>query len=135
MQTSSLLTPPTPHAIRDELSAMVVKDLLGPAEGPDEELVQRKDHAYGRYLVGLLAPMSAVVEGEVMDRLGTDGKDDQEVGATDASASAKDSFFPNSIGMSFMVEGTEEAIVIERASGRSRSSMVSRLLFGSASRI
>ena len=117
---STPLNPPTPHAIRDELTAMVVKDLLGPAEGPEEELDQREDHAYGRYLVGLLAPMSAVVEGEVMDRLGTDGADDQEVGTTDASTSAKDSFFPSTIGMSFMVEGTEEAIVIESNWGRYR---------------
>jgi hypothetical protein len=114
------LTPPTPHAIRDELTAMVVKDLLGPAEGPEEELDQREDHAYGRYLVGLLAPQSAEIEGEVMDRLGTDGADDPEVGATDASTSAKDSFFPSSIGMSFMVEGTEEAIVIESQWARYR---------------
>jgi len=117
---STPLATPTPHAIRDELTAMVVKDLLGPAEGPEEELDQREDHAYGRYLVGLLAPMSAVVEGEVMDRLGTDGADDQEVGTTDASTSAKDSFFPSTIGMSFMVEGTEEAIVIESNWGRYR---------------
>ena len=117
---STPLNPPTPHAIRDELTAMVVKDLLGPAEGQEEELDQREDHAYGRYLVGLLAPMSAVVEGEVMDRLGTDGADDQEVGTTDASTSAKDSFFPSTIGMSFMVEGTEEAIVIESNWGRYR---------------
>lgn len=120
MQAPATLAPPTPHAVRDELTAMVVMDLLGPAEGPEEELDQREDHAYGRYLVGLLAPMSAVVEGEVMDRLGTDGADDPEVGSTDASTSAKDSFFPSTIGMSFMVEGTEEAIVIESQWGRYR---------------
>ena len=120
MTTALTLTLPSPYAIRDELTAMVVKDLLGPAEGPEEELDQREDHAYGRYLVGLLAPMSAVVEGEVMDSLGTDGVDDQEVGTTDASTSAKDSFFPNSIGMSFMVEGSEEAITIESTWGRYR---------------
>jgi hypothetical protein len=120
MQTPATLNPPSPYAIRDELTAMVVKDLLGPAEGPEEELDQREDHAYGRYLVGLLAPQSAVVEGEMMDRLGTDGADDQEVGTTDASTSAKDSFFPSTIGMSFMVEATEEAIVIESQWGRYR---------------
>ena len=32
------LPPITPHAIRDELTAMVVNDLLGPAGGPEEEL-------------------------------------------------------------------------------------------------
>lgn len=114
------LTLPSPHAIRDELTAKVVKDLLGPAEGPEEELDQREDHAYGRYLVGLLSPQSVEIEGEVMERLDTDGADDPEVGSTDASSSAKDSFFPSSIGMSFMVESTEEAIVIESQWARYR---------------
>jgi hypothetical protein len=99
---------------------MVIKDLLGPAGSADEELDQREDHAYGRYLVGLLAPQSVTFDGEEQDRLGTDGVDDPEVGTTDASTSAKDSFFPNSIGMSFMVEATEEAIVIESEWARYR---------------
>ena len=38
---SPILLPPTPSAIRDELTEMVVRDLLGPAGGPDEELDQR----------------------------------------------------------------------------------------------
>lgn len=41
--------PPTPADLRDMLTEMVVKDLLGPAGGPEEELGQREDHVYGRY--------------------------------------------------------------------------------------
>jgi hypothetical protein len=33
---SPALPPITPHAIRDELTEMVVNDLLGPAGGPEE---------------------------------------------------------------------------------------------------
>ncbi len=41
---------PIPHAIRDELTLMVVNDLLGPAGGPDEELDPREDRVTNRYL-------------------------------------------------------------------------------------
>ena len=53
----------TPSAIRDELTNMVIRDLLGPAGGPDEELNQYEDHAYQRYLVGMLAPKDKEVDG------------------------------------------------------------------------
>lgn len=68
----------TPHAIRDELTEMVVKDLLGPAGGPNEELDQREDRVTGRYLVGMLAPKSTTVEAEEQDTLGTDQTDDRK---------------------------------------------------------
>ena len=50
-----LLTAVTSSTVRDELTEMVVRDLLGPAGGPDEELDQYEDHAYQRYLVGMLS--------------------------------------------------------------------------------
>src|SRR6476646_5321841 len=87
---------PSPHAVRDELTGMVVKDLLGPAGGPDEELDQREDRASGRYLIGMLAPKSTRVEPEEQDALGTAEQDDSEVGPTDVSTPTTDTFFPNS---------------------------------------
>jgi len=54
------LTTKTPSNIRDELMEMVIRDLLGPAGGPDEELNQFEDHAYQRYLVGMLAPKDTI---------------------------------------------------------------------------
>src|SRR5580700_1507459 len=106
------LPPITPYAIRDELTKMIVNDLLGPAGGADEELDQREDRVTSRYLVGMLAPKASPVEAEEQDNLGTDGKDDPEVGKTDASAPSVSSFFPNSIGMSFVVENEARAILI-----------------------
>src|SRR2546427_7794639 len=91
------LPPVTPSAIRDELTAMVVNDLLGPAGGPDEELDQREDRVTGRYLVGMLAPKSTPVEASGQDALGTDEADDPEVGPSDSSTTSNDTFFPNSI--------------------------------------
>ena len=106
------LPPITPYAIRDELTKMVANDLLGPAGGAEEELDQREDRVTSRYLVGMLAPKASPVEAEEQDALGTDGKDDPEVGKTDASTPSATTFFPNSIGMSFVVENEAKAILI-----------------------
>jgi hypothetical protein len=114
------LPPITPHAIRDELTEMVVNDLLGPAGGPEEELDQREDRVTGRYLVGMLAPKSTSVEAEEQDTLGTDEQDDPEVGATDASTPPASTFFPNSIGMSFVVESEAKSVLIQTEWGRYR---------------
>ena len=110
----------TPHDIRDELTIMVVNDLLGPAGGDEEELDQREDHAYGRYLVGLLAPKAVKVEGEEQDELANGQKDDAETGTTDRSTPPADTFFPNSIGLSFVVESDAKAILIRTNWGRYR---------------
>lgn len=114
------LPPITPTTIRDELTLMVVNDLLGPAGGPQEELDQREDRVTNRYLVGMLAPRSTPVAAEAQDSLGTDGKDDAEVGATDASTTSAGAFFPNSIGLSFVVESEAKAILIKTEWGRYR---------------
>ena len=71
----------TPSAIRDELTDMVVRDLLGPAGGSDEELNQYEDHAYQRYLVGMLAPKDKEVDGGELDELATGEGDEGEEGA------------------------------------------------------
>lgn len=97
---------------------MVLNDLLGPAGGPDEELDYREDRVTGRYLVGMLAPMSSPVEAEEQDKIGTDGKDDPEVGKTDASAPSGLTFYPNSIGMSFVVACDAASVLIKTEWGR-----------------
>ncbi len=115
---TSALPPIAPFAIRDELTKMIVNDLLGPAGGAEEELDQREDRVTGRYLVGMLAPKSTPVEVEEQDSLGTDETDDLEVGPTDASTPPTSTFFPNSIGMSFVVESEAKGILIKTEWGR-----------------
>src|SRR5882762_10117720 len=66
---ANVLAPPTPAAIRGELTDMVIRDLLGPAGGPEEELGQFEDHVYGRYLVGMLAPQDSEIPGGELDEL------------------------------------------------------------------
>ena len=113
-----VLPPVTPHGIRDELTNMVVSDLLGPAGGLDEELDQREDHVYGRYLVGLLAPKAVKIQGEELDELGTDEQDDAESGKADKATPPAGTFFPNSIGLSFVIETGAKAFLIRTNWGR-----------------
>jgi len=45
---------PSPMKIREELERMVLKDVLGPVGGPDEEIEEQS--VRDRFLVGMLAP-------------------------------------------------------------------------------
>src|SRR5882672_12894127 len=85
---TTVLAPPTPRAIRDELTDMVVRDLLGPAGGPDEELNQYEDHVYQRYLVGMLAPKDEEVDAGELDELAAGDGDEGEEGAPDPGVPA-----------------------------------------------
>lgn len=106
------LTTASPSFIRDELTGMVVRDLLGPAGGPDEELNQYEDHAYQRYLVGMLAPKDKEVDGGELDELATGDGDEGEEGPTDSGVPAGSTYFPSSMGLSFVVAADEHEIVI-----------------------
>jgi hypothetical protein len=94
------------------LRPMVVHDLLGPAGGQDEEFDQREDHVYGRYLVGLLAPKAVKIQREELDELGTDEQDDAESGKSDKATLPAGTFFPNSFGLSFVIETGAKAFLI-----------------------
>ena len=103
----------TPSVIRDELTDMVVRDLLGPAGGPDEELNQYEDHAYQRYLVGMLAPKDKEVDGGELDELATGDGDEGEEGAIESGVPAGSTYFPSSMGLSFVVAAETEEVVVE----------------------
>lgn len=51
---STTIAPPSQHQLRAKLEAMVIRDLLGPGDNPNEELTERSVRE--RYLVGILAP-------------------------------------------------------------------------------
>lgn len=112
---------PSPMQIRAELEAMVVKDLLGPAESPEEELDERS--VRDRYLVGVLAPRKQGQEprpvdgdedGEFppveLDELEVEGSDSEEDGPQEFSAPLPKATFPSSFGMTFCVNGETKAI-------------------------
>lgn len=107
------LKPPSPSEIRNELTDMVISDLLGPAGGPEGELNQFEDHAYQRYLVGMLAPKDSAVDPSGQDELGAGGGDDGEEGAAESGVPAGGTYFPSSMGLSFVVAAETQQLVVE----------------------
>src|ERR1022692_4516768 len=110
---ANVLAAPAPAAIRDELTDMVIRDLLGPAGGPDEELSQSEDHVYGRYLVGMLAPQDSEIPGGELDELAVGDGDEGEEGSEDVGVPAGSTYFPSSLGMSFVVAAETKEIIVE----------------------
>ena len=108
----------TPSDLRDELTDMVIRDLLGPAGGPDEELNQYEDHVYQRYLVGMLAPKDSEIAGGELDELATGDGDEGEEGTPEFGVPAGSTYFPSSMGMSFVVAAETKEIVVEAEWGQ-----------------
>lgn len=101
--------------IRDLLQDAVMDDLLGPADGPYEEIIGMS--VRDRYLVGKLAPQKTVIEDE--DELsGTSGRVDAEEVSKEIDASTNQSLVPSSMGLTFCVEGDVENIELTANWGR-----------------
>lgn len=104
LETSTALALPSPFEVRDELQDLVLRDLLGPAGGPEEELAPN-DSPRDRYLVGMLAAMGEVVTQEESDELAEDGTDTvAEDGKTEPSAVQARTLFPSSLGLTVCVD-------------------------------
>jgi hypothetical protein len=99
---TKLLQAPTPSAMRAELEEMVVRDLLGPAGGENEEVTDFR--VFDRYLVGILAPNKAQIPAEEMDTMGTIEEGSEEQGPAETDNSQKTSLSPSSMGLSFCVD-------------------------------
>ena len=106
----------TSYQIRQELEAKVVKDLLGPAGGPYEEVDESK--VSDRYLVGLLAPQKrdkqAQLEDipELQEPLEIAGTETTEDGTSEHSSAASKTIFPSSFGMTFCVSSEAKALYL-----------------------
>jgi len=102
------MSSPAPVQLRDALADTIRRDLLGPANGPDEELHKDESHVFARYLVGALAPRDAArrnpLPPEEDAELAAAGIDDVEGGKPDTAA-AVPNFYPSSLGLSFTVDG------------------------------
>src|SRR5438128_1095769 len=105
-----VLTPPSPMQIREELETAVIRDLLGPAGGPDEEVDETSVRE--RYLVGILAPRRQLLAPETFDELAVGGESTTEEGTTDVGALQTPAMFPSSFGMTFGVDGVATAFRI-----------------------
>ena len=99
-----------PADIRNELQEIVIKELLGPANGPNE--VVDEPFVRGRYMLGLLAPKGQSAFPEQMDDAALAGTDTED-GATEGPPSAKaGGMLPSSIGLTFAVTGSVPALRI-----------------------
>ncbi len=121
--TDTIKPTTSPLQLRDELEAMVLKDLLGP--GSEEEEILESPGA--RYFVGVLAPRKRSnvgrrplssstspvpheddepdADGEILDgdELALGGKDSSQDGTTDQAPSQDKALIPSSFGMTFSV--------------------------------
>jgi hypothetical protein len=96
------LAPPPPEELRFKLEELVLRDLQGPAAGPEEEIDERS--VSERYLVGLLAPRKRrLTAAEPDDDLACETGANAEEGASDAARAPVDSLFPSSIGFTFCI--------------------------------
>jgi hypothetical protein len=107
---------PTPTALRTELEDLVVKELLGPAGGPLEEVDESR--VSDRYLVGILAPRRTVVRAAESDSLASDGAGTVEDGNNDDLALPMDSLAPAAIGLTCTVKGGCTALSVTPSWGR-----------------
>ncbi|HEY6332475.1 MAG TPA: helicase, partial [Blastocatellia bacterium] len=96
--------------IRQELEQMVLADLLGPANGPDEEITE--DSVRDRYLIGMLAPKRQELTPEEFDELPQGGAGGVEEGPLEYTAPTAATMFPSSFGMTFCIGIEAEAIKI-----------------------
>ncbi|RYD84491.1 MAG: helicase, partial [Verrucomicrobiaceae bacterium] len=115
----SSLPPANAHreALRRELVGMLSRDLLGPSGGPYEELLARETPR-SRYLVGLLAPQDVGVLADELEPVAAAGADSSEEGVAEADGPSIDSMFPSSMGVTFVVDSSAQAIVVRVAYGR-----------------
>lgn len=125
--------------VRELLQYAVMDDLLGPANGPHEQILDMS--VRDRYLVGRLAPLDAAEKG---GEFGIDGSGDEDedpedliVKATstksdspsssvkpdpesseEVDAASNQSLIPSSMGFTFCVSGEEKSIEIQASWGR-----------------
>ncbi|MCC6899954.1 MAG: hypothetical protein IT377_13320 [Polyangiaceae bacterium] len=92
---------PLPEKLRALLEERVIADLLGPAGGPEEEIVEGS--VRDRYLVGMLAPRRVRIEPEQVDGVEAEEGSGSDDGTSDASTVSAPTMFPSAIGLSFVV--------------------------------
>lgn len=108
-------TPESQTYIRELLQMAVVDDLLGPADGPEEEIIGMS--VRDRYLVGKLAPQETRIEEE--DQLpSTSGGGEPEEAAREVDASTNQSLVPSSFGFTFCVNGDTDKVELHVSWGR-----------------
>jgi ribosomal protein L24E len=102
--------------IRDLLQLAVEDDLLGPADGPVEEIIGMG--VRDRYLVGKLAPPDTQVPVDQVEDLSDAATTDPEGDDREADASTSNSLVPSSFGFTFCVDGSAKGFEVRANWGR-----------------
>ena len=106
------------HDLRELLHDTVVKDLLGPASGPDEEILGTS--VRDRYLVGKLAPKESPIDQADTGDLAESGSDGGDDGGSEGATQMSQSIVPSSCGLTFCVDSSCEALEVEVTWGHYR---------------
>lgn len=103
--------------VRELLKLATQDDLLGPANGPFEEIVGMS--VRDRYLVGKLAPRETMEEEDQNEGLGgTSGTTDPDAANNESETSTNRSLVPSSIGFTFCIDGDLKELRVEALWGR-----------------
>lgn len=110
-------TPNEQAYVRELLKLATQDDLLGPANGPFEEIVGMS--VRDRYLVGKLAPRETLEDEEQNEALAaSSGRTDADSANTEVETSSNRSLVPSSIGFTFCVDGDLKELKVEASWGR-----------------
>jgi hypothetical protein len=113
----------TSYEVREELTGILGRDLLGPWSGLEEELPPGSNPRE-RYLVGVLGPKDADIEPEVTDMTLGDGSDDGDTESREIapllSPEAGGRIWASSIGLGFCVEGQTADVLVTAEWGHYR---------------
>jgi len=118
--------------VREELERMVLKDLLGPVGGPDEEIEEQS--VRNRYLVGMLAAKRQECSPEELDEPPHGGSGPVEDGTAESTFPANETMFPSSFGMTFCVRLDAQALQIKARWGHYHRDRSATLTAPSAAR-
>jgi hypothetical protein len=110
--------PPADYALREVLHDAVVKDLLGPASGADEDILGTS--VRDRYLVGKLAPKESSIDQADTGDLAESSSDGGEDGSAEGATLMSQSIVPSSFGLTFCVDASCERLEVEASWGHYR---------------
>ena len=106
----------SPFEIRRELVELILKDLLGPFGGDEEEL--QETWVSDRYVLGMLAPRNRMMSRETEDELADGGSGSVDEGSAEPTTSPAETTMPSSMGLTFTVAGTTKGVSITARWGR-----------------
>jgi hypothetical protein len=101
---------------RDRIFDAVVRDLLGPADGPEEEFTGAGIR--DRYLLGQLLPRGSMAEPEQFEDITRAGESTVDEGQPEVETPEVRTLMPSSLGLTFCVDGDVESVVVTAAWGR-----------------